>query len=61
MPLLKVTFGYKFEELAMWKSEVSVPAEVRQWISTAGVNLVFLRNSLTRVAGEKRAGWVWGV
>lgn len=61
MPLPKVTFGYKLEELAVWKSEVSVPAKARQWVSTAGVDLVFLRNNLTRVAGGKRAGWVWGV
>lgn len=30
MPLMKVTFGYKLEELAVWKSEVSVPAKGKE-------------------------------
>lgn len=42
----------------MWKAEeVSVPAKARQRVSKAGLDLVFLRNSLTRwLEGREQGG-----
>lgn len=48
------------EELTVWKSEeVSAPAKARQGVSKAGLDLVFLRNSLTRWLEGREQG-VWG-